>query len=265
MYILKFIAYFFDVFLAWEDYPNPCEESQMLSFYPIPILLGLYYVIRNKKNLRFWIPMLTFGICMTIYCKWGIPVWLSKITLMSNVQPGRATIPLGTACIYMIVYLLASIEKEDKWFNSKKLTGFLALVFTYYIMYQAKIHYTYPFVDKFKILAGFEMFGVAIYLMLNINDEKYKNYLLYVLIGIALITGINVNPVIRTTDILYTKPIAIKMQEIRNENPNAIWVVNDNGWLINDYSVANGIRTNIPISAKRYLDFNLLFIIFSPQ
>ena len=33
------------------------------------------------------------------------------------------------------------------------------------------------------------------------------------------------------------------MQEIKNENPDAIWVVNDNGWYINDYTVANGIRT----------------------
>lgn len=236
-------AYFFNVFFAWEDYPNPCEESQMLSFYPIPILLGLYYVIRNKKNLRFWVPMLTFVAAMTVYCKWGIPAWLSKITLMSNVQAGRATIPLGTACIYMLVYLMATIDKDDKWFKSKKLTGVLAAFFTLYIMYQAKRHFAYPYIDKFKILAGIEMFGVAIYLIFNMQDEKLKKLLMYVLIGIALITGLNVNPVIRTADILYEKPVAKKMQEIRSENPNAIWVVNDNGWWINDYSVANGIRT----------------------
>ncbi|HIT70846.1 MAG TPA: hypothetical protein IAD08_02895 [Candidatus Scatovivens faecipullorum] len=35
----------------------------------------------------------------------------------------------------------------------------------------------------------------------------------------------------------------MKQQEIKKENPDAIWAVNDAGWYKNDYAVANGIRT----------------------
>ena len=33
------------------------------------------------------------------------------------------------------------------------------------------------------------------------------------------------------------------MQQIKTEDPEAIWVVNDGGWYLNDYAVASGIRT----------------------
>ncbi len=235
-------AYFYNIFFTFEDFPNPCEYASMLSFFPIPILLGLVYVIRNKKNLSFWLPTLVASAFLTIWCKYGFPEILAKITLMSNATAPRATIALGTLNIYMLIYLMGSIQLDDKWIP-KKLTYYLAGFATIYIIYQAKKTCGFPYIDKFKILAGGEIFLVAIFGILNMQNEKIKNYTIYGLIAIALITGLRVNPVIRTTDIFYTKPVAIKMQEIREENPEAIWVVNDTGWYINDYSVANGIRT----------------------
>ena len=41
---------------------------------------------------------------------------------------------------------------------------------------------------------------------------------MYVLMIVALVTGLRVNPIIRTTDIFYTKPVAVKMKEIQKEN-----------------------------------------------
>ena len=235
-------TYFYNIFFTFEDFPNPCEYAGMLSLFPLPIILGLYYVIRNKKNYLFWIPTLICSCFLVIWCKYGFPVILAKLTLMSNATAPRATIALGTLNIYMLIFLMGSLEKEDKWIN-KKLTYFLAVFSTLYIIYQAKKTCGYPYIDKFKILAGGEIFLSLIFGILNINNEKIKDYTIYGLIAVALLTGLRVNPVIRSTDIFYTKPVAIKMQEIKNENPDAIWVVNDNGWYINDYTVANGIRT----------------------
>lgn len=240
-------SYFYDIFFTFEDFLNPCEYSAMLSFYPIPILLGVIYVIRNKKNLHFWIPMLTVSAFLTIWCVWGFPAILANLTKMSMTTPSRVTIPLGTVCIYMLIYLFANFDtKKDKLINTK-LTYVLSVLATLYILYKAKTTIGYAqdfhYLDNFKLLLGGEIFLVAIWGILNLNNEKIKNYCLYGLIAIALMSGLRVNPVIRTTDIFYTKPVAIKMQEIREENPNAIWAVVDGGWYYNDYAVANGIRT----------------------
>lgn len=238
-------SYFYDIFFTFEEFQNPCEFSAMLSFFPIPIFLGLIYVIRNRKDLHFWIPMLTVSAFLTIWCVWGFPAIIANITKMSMTTASRVSIPLGTVCIYMLIYLFANFDsKKDKLIN-KKLTYVLSVFATLYIIYKAKttIGINPAYLDKFKILLGGEIFLVTIFGILNLNDKKVKNYTLYGLIVIALLSGLRVNPVIRTADVFYTKPVAIKMQEIRNENPSAIWAVVDDGWYCNDYAVANGIRT----------------------
>lgn len=239
---INLYSYFYNIFFATEDFPNPCEYSSMLSLFPIPLILGLIYVIRNKKDLHFWIPMLIVGGFLSIWCIYGFPEFLAVLTKMSMSTAGRASIPLGTVCIYMLIYLIGNFEKGDKLIN-KKLTYVLAGVSTLFIIYKAKETIGVPYLDKFKLLLAGEIFLALIFGVLNINNEKIKTYTIYGLIIVALITGLRVNPVIRTTDVLYKKPVAIKMQEIKKENPDAIWAVSDGGWYINDYAVANGIRT----------------------
>ena len=218
----------------------------MLSLFPIPMLLGLIHVIRNKKDLHFWIPMLVVDGFLAIWCVYGFPAWLANLTMMSMTTAGRVSIPVGTACIYMLIYLMGNIKKEDK-FIGKKMSYILSGIAILFIIYKAKTTIGYReefhYLDKFKILLAGEIFLVAIFGILNMKNDKIKDYTVYGLIAIALITGLRVNPVIRTTDIFTTKPVAIKMQEIKEKDPDAIWVVNDGGWYINDYAVANGIRT----------------------
>ena len=237
-------AYFYDIFLPKYDFPNPCEVSSMLSFFTIPMILGLIYVLRNKKDLHFWIPILIVGGFLSIWCIYGFPEILAKITKMSMTTAGRVSIPLGTVCIYMLIYLMGNIEKEGKLVN-KKLTYVLTVLFTVFVAYKAKstLDFNPNYLDNFKMLVALEIFGATIFGILNINNEKIKNYCIYGLIIVALMSGLTVNPVIRTTDIFYTKPVAIKMQEIKEVEPEAIWAVHEDGWYINDYAVANGIRT----------------------
>lgn len=240
-------SYFYDIFFTFQDFLNPCEYSAMLSFYPIPIILGLIYVIRNKKDLHFWIPMLTVSAFLTIWCVWGFPALLANLTKMSMTTSSRVSIPLGTVCIYMLIYLFANFDEEKDKLINKKLTYLVAILAIIYIAYKAKTTIGYEpdfiYLDKSKILRAGIIFLLAILGILNLNNSKIKKYTLYGLIAIALLSGLRVNPIIRTTDIFYTKPVAIKLQELRNENPNAIWAVVDGGWYYNDYAVANGIRT----------------------
>lgn len=245
-------AYFYNIFFPKEEFLNPCEFAAMLSFFPIPMLLGLVYVLRNRKDLHFWIPMLVVAGFLSIWCVYGFPAWLANLTKMSMTTAGRVSIPLGTTCIYMLIYLMGNLEKEDKLLN-RKLTYVLAPILTLYIAYKAKSTIGYQDVfsylnDRFKMLFAGEIFLVAIFGILNINNEKIKNYTIYGLIVIAFMSGLTVNPIISTTNIFYTKPVAIKMNEIKTQEPDALWVVNDydeagnGGWHLNDYPVASGIK-----------------------
>lgn len=90
-------AYFYNLFFAYKYCPNPCEASSMLSFYPLPILLSMVYLIFNRKEKKHWkflIPAISVSVFLTIWCKWGFPEILAKCSLMSMTTAPRATIAL---------------------------------------------------------------------------------------------------------------------------------------------------------------------------
>nr|MCR5421158.1 hypothetical protein [Lachnospiraceae bacterium] len=76
-------AYFYDIFLPFRDYINPCEYSAMLSLFPVPLILGIVYAFRNKRNLHFWVPMLIVNIFLAVWCTVGFPAFLANITKMT--------------------------------------------------------------------------------------------------------------------------------------------------------------------------------------
>ena len=239
-------AYFYNIFFPYKYCPNPCEGSSMLSFYPLPIILSIVYVLlnyKNKKHWKFFIPTIIISVFLTIWCKWGFLEIFAKYSLMSMTTSPRATIALGTIQIYMLIYLMSAITKEDKWIN--KIVAYILPVFAIaYMIYQSVNTCSIPGYFGFvKIIISTILFGIAIFGIFNIDKEKIKNATMYLLIFIALITGLAVNPVIRTTDVIYKKPICSKFAEIREQKPDALWLGDDTGIYLNNYMVANGLRT----------------------
>lgn len=239
-------AYFYNIFFAYKYTPNPCETSSMLSFYPLPIILSIVFLILNRKDKKHWkflIPSTVISIFLTIWCKWGFPEILAKLSLMSMTTAQRATIALGTIQIYMLIYLIGAMDKDTKWISSK-LTYILPIFAVGYMMYQAVATCVIPeYFGWLKIIISTILFGIAIFGIFNIDKEKIRNATMYVMMFIALITGIAVNPVIRTTDVIYKKPICSKFAEIRESEPDALWIGDDTGIYLNNYMVANGLRT----------------------
>lgn len=239
-------AYLYNIFFPYKYCPNPCEASSMLSFYPIPIFLSIFYLVRNikdKKHWKFLVPTIVVSIFLTIWCKWGFPEILARFSLMSMTTAQRVTIPLGTIQIYMLIYLIGNISDEDKWMQ-KYFSYTIPVLAISYMSYQAYKTCTIDgYLGRVKILIYTVIFGVATFGIFNINNKKIKNCTLMVLVAISLVTGLSVNPVIRTTDIIYKKPICKKFTEIREKEPDALWLGDDTGIYLNNYMVANGLRT----------------------
>ncbi len=240
-------AYFYNLFFAIKDgSPNPCEASSMLSFYPLPIFLGFLFLLQNRKDKKHWkffVPTLAISLFLTIWCKWGFPEILAKCTLMSMTTASRATIPLGTLQIYMLIYWMSTFSKESQWI-SKKMTYALPILWIAYMSYQGIATCVVPeYYGYAKRIVATLAFGSVILGIFHFKNETIKNMTLYGIMGISLLTGLTVNPVIRTTDIIYQKPICETFAQIQAQEPEALWLGDDTGIYINNYMVANGIRT----------------------
>lgn len=110
-------AYFYNLFFAYKYCPNPCEASSMLSFYPLPILLSIVYLVANrkeKKHWKFFIPTIIISIFLTIWCKWGFPEILAKCSLMSMTTAPRATIALRyTSNLYVNLFVWCDGKRKQ--------------------------------------------------------------------------------------------------------------------------------------------------------
>ena len=270
-------SYIYNIFYPYKDAFNPCETSSMLSFYPIPMIFGILYLVRNRKDekikddLLFLIPTIFIGVFLTVWCKYGFPEIIAKLSLMSMSTSQRASIALGTINIYILMYLFGRMEdrKEENVNKTKDLKNILsvlvkiviAVLFTVYALYIARKHLVIflppmdAYLGKIKILISGVLFGITFISIFNMDKKCFRNIAYTMIVIIALVSGITVNPVSRTTDVIYEKPISKKFAEIREKDPDAIWLGDDTGWYLNNYMVANGLR--VINSSNVYPNFDL--------
>lgn len=241
--------YVYNIFMAFDECTNACEYSNMLSFFPIPMILGAVYLIRNRKkeHMIFLIPMLVVSVIMTIWCKIGFPEWLAKISLFSMAGSNRSSLALGTINIYILIYVLGNIKSDEKWMKWW-LGIILGLISSAFVMYisTTELMAQVPdegYVSLAKICIASALFTSMFVLIFNLNKPKCQTGFMYLAILTALCSGLCVNPIIRTTDIMYEKPAAKKMQEIREQDPDAIWISENCAFQVSNYMVANGLRT----------------------
>lgn len=242
---LTVYAYVYDIFTSIFGTPDACEFSSMLSFFPVPYLLGIFYLIRNRKreNAIFLIPMLAVSIFIGYWCWRGFPDVLAKYSLMSMSTANRSGLVLGAINIYILIFLLGRVSKEDKWMHWSVATicGILA---TCYVIYKGiTIQPEEGYFHGMKIVISTILFGISFISIFNMDKKLFQYILMGSSVIIAFASGLIVNPIIRTTDIIYTKPVAVKLAEIRKEEPEAIWIGDAVDFHVSNYMVANGIRT----------------------
>lgn len=242
---LTVYAYVYDIFTSFFGTPDACEFSSMISFFPAPYLLGIFYLIRNRKkeNAIFLIPMVAISMFIGYWCWRGFPESLAKYTLMSMSTANRAGLVLGVINIYILIFLLGKIKKEDKWMHWSIATIFGILATAYLVYKGITIPPEANYFSRNKIIISTILFLIAFICIFNMNKKQFQTIFMYISIIIAFLSGLIVNPIIRTTDIIYTKPISVKIAEIRENDPDAIWIGDAVDFHISNYMVANGIRT----------------------
>ena len=152
-------------------------------------------------------------------------------------------------------------SKKDSKLMNKWIGIVVGVVTTGVILYLARKNLVrfIPAMDLYignvKMIVSAILFGITFICVYNMHKKGFRNVLYVMLMFIALMTGLAVNPVSRTTDIIYKKPICAKFEEIRNKEPDALWLGDDTGWYLNNYMVANGLR--VINSTNVYPNFEL--------
>ena len=131
-------SYVYSFLFPYTGVDNPCEFSGMISFYPIPMILAVIYLIRNKdrkKHLPFFIPMLFVASIFSVFTLCQTNPLFAKLTFLYMTPGRRLAVPLGLTQVLLLVYLLGIINKDTKLIkeNIAKIGAIVLSVFIYNI------------------------------------------------------------------------------------------------------------------------------------
>ncbi len=240
--IKTIFSYFCNIISPYIYFPNACENSTMLSYFPVPIILAIVYLAKNKKKDLFLYLSLIISVFLGIYCFIGFPKMISKLTLLSMSISERAEIALAALNIYVFIYLISKIKEDDKLL-SKKSNIFITILTLICLIISGIYTEQFKYMNIVQIIVISIIFFIAIYNLLSLNKEKNKKIFYGFTIAIALVTGLFVNPISQGTVLIYEKPISYAVQNIVNKDPEGIWVVDNMSWMISNYIVANGAKS----------------------
>lgn len=235
--------YIISLALPFISFSNASEASQYLSFYPIPIFLGIYVIIQNIKNKKHDI-LLDMLVLISIFLSlWNfikLPLFISRISFLYMSTEFRSTVVVSFLCVVLIVYLFGTekIKLEKNYLLSITTSLLLSALGTYIMMKM------YPEANNDTLIIGFIcIVSIFTFMLLNYNNLKIKNILPIALIVITLINGFMVNPLNRGVSVFYEKPSSKKIASVLEEKPEATWVSVDSPIYYSSYLLANNVKT----------------------
>lgn len=253
-------TYMSNIYLPYFKINNPCEYCQYLSLFPIPFLMGLYYIIKDKKQGKkldmFLLLTSVFGLLLAVWCIIPLPMLISKITFMTFTTGDRAQLVVGYASIFVMIYIINKYEITPK--KGKKLTvnnilkfvcSLLISTIMVWISYST-LNANFPNIIKPIMNIISIIIFVPIFFCL-FNNNKKSNFILFILLMfLTFISSLLIMPVSKGLNVIFEKPFAKEIQELVRNNKNAKFLTVDERKIIQNYILAQGAKT---INSTNYI------------
>jgi len=220
-------------------FANVVESSRFIDFFPIPYLVaGWVLVQRRGRELFTWI-LLGISLFISIYIVYGFTEQLASISGFGWSFPARIVQILGFINIVMLLRCMSLLSGHLSNRVSLVLASLVALV----MVIPQEIHVPGWYPSTVYLLITFVVFQLVCYLILNFNRRWVPKCLAVSLIGIALFSGILVNPVRRGIDSAVSSELSTNIARVVEQDPTALWIVDNQGLPTNNIGISVGART----------------------
>lgn len=241
-------TYIFDIYLPYKNLGNPCELSQFICLFPLPLIMSAYLIFkRNKKDLLL-VLMSIVQLFLVIWSIFPLPEIVSKLTLMYMSTVNRTLTVIGFLSVIEMIYIMSIFEDSDVLLLKSKKNYFILLIsfclscVVFYLGYNS-LNSSYPgYLNIYMNIISFIILFLLFYLFLN-NNFKANNYLTYLLIAVTLISSITVIPINKGLKIMYEKPLAKKIKSIVKKDDDALFISADKTVFTANYISVNGAKT----------------------
>ena len=180
-------AYLYNVTLPFNEIAPKELMAGIISVFPLPMIISLYYIYKKEKHTDFLLPIVIVMVFETVYCISGFPEIINKVTFLSQVNPMRVIASVHFINYLTMFYFLGNVKEE--LFEIKyamRLTVIIACVLAFIQLpeiYSGKV-------NRNLLVCELTMFT---FLLLNYSNKKYRSVLLFFLLVFTLIGGVTVN------------------------------------------------------------------------
>ena len=227
-------------------YGNVCECASFICLFPTGYLMFLHRSMKKNSDALCTI-MVIISIMLMIYCVIGLPESVASISLLKYSKSNRALVAWSFANVILLIRLIAlEIEDKDKGRKNKHKGLILlycsALCTAATIGIWASYRTNVAYYNKYMIIIEAAFF-IPLYCLLC-NQNKYNNAIWAMLmISVCLISGALANPVRRGVDDIKMNSDVQMIRQIVENDPEAIWIVEDGDLSANNLPLLAGART----------------------
>ena len=243
--LYKMFEYVATIFYPFKATLNNSEFSMMVTLFPLPMVMAVYCIIKQKGKDILLDIMLGLSCVYTIYCTVGFPLIVARLTLFSYVPEERAADLLGLLQVILLIRCIY-VCRENRYKVNPVIVVVPMLISCYYSWKEARTVYDITESGgmlQYAIIALAIVFTVITIVVFCVKEhDRLKNMALLSLAGIVFLSGIWSLTVNVGTDAIYSKPLAKKVCEITSEDKDGKWVMLDS-WVESMYLAACGAPT----------------------
>ena len=220
----KMLYYIQSFLYPYKDIGNSSEFSTMCSLFPLPVILGIIYIVKEKGKDWLINGLVLVEILLLSYTSIGLPLILAKISLLSFSTSIRAIDMAELGCIYLIFIVLSKkSQNEEQVTLNKFFGGLISLgiisISVYYCMKDFPDYMPLSYIIIIIIILT-----IFVMTILCKMDKKVINKIYVCVIVLFVITGLSVRPVQKGFDAIDSKPLAKEIRKINEKDPGEKWI-----------------------------------------
>ena len=177
-------TYLYTPLLAFNDISNPDIWAGIISVFPIPMCMALYYMYKKEEHSEFLLPVLIVTVLETVYCISGFPEIINKFTMLSGVSAVRVVPAVQLANLFIIFYFLGNLNDLSFRLSHQMRITVISICILAFIKYPTQfsgLKFLYLFAAELTLLT---------FMFLNHSDKNYQKVFLIILTIISALSGI---------------------------------------------------------------------------
>lgn len=241
----KMLYYLQSFLYPYKDVGNSSEFSTLCSFYPLPIILGVIYIIKEKGKDWLIDGLVFVEIILLLYTSVGFPTILAKISLLSYSTSIRAIDVVEIGCVYLIVIVLSKKSQVRNTITINRICGGIISLGVVSISVYYCTRDFQGYMPQIYIVFMVIIFTLFLMTVLCKLDENITNKIYYGIIILFVVTGLSVRPVQKGFDAIDSKPLAKEIRKINEKDVGQKWIAlsSPSNPVLSAFCVSSGAAT----------------------